>query len=75
MSKKAVCTHCGAPLGEARLLVNHPAGLSGVFCIVDKDCFSIASAQSDAVQSRRLHADVETVLASESEPWERAATP
>lgn len=60
MTKRVqLCDGCEQPLGAARLVVNDPNGVSGVFHV--KDCYATALGAGKAVSSARLHSDVETV--------------
>lgn len=63
MKKPTLYTHCGLPLGSARIVVNDPQGVSGTFHLGGCYQKAVEASRSDAeaVQARALHSDVETV--------------
>lgn len=69
MTKKLeLCDHCGAPLGQARVVVHDPDPTrpSGAFHNSAGDnCYTKAVAASEpkpsVLQTRALHSDVETI--------------
>lgn len=65
MTKRTThCTFCDAPLGQARLVVNDPNGISGTFCLSGDEttgCYVNARDHAKMVHAARLHADLETL--------------
>ena len=59
-----LCTGCGQPLGEARLIVHDPHGVTGQFHL-DGQCYAAARARAVPLEARLRHADVESVLGIE----------
>ena len=65
--KACRCGYCGRQLGEARMVVHDPNGISGTFCVGsgDNDCFGFARAGRTPVSTRRILDDLETLARAE----------
>ena len=70
MKDQSTCSHCGQPLGAARLIVHDPNGVSGEFhtdqCFFD----AVSACRKDQngvdAQAQRLHDDADVVLGRET---------
>lgn len=54
------CRHCAAKLGERRVTVNEPAGLSGHFC--NAECYTNCRANRPTASVQTVHADLDTLM-------------
>lgn len=63
--RRDLCSHCGKPVGMARLVVRDARvdGISGVFHV--DHCYEAAHAAKRALSSPRLHADAEVIVGVE----------